>query len=321
MLSQELDPEIRAFAESSDRLFSAEYDNLPIGEQRRLYDAWCREWSGPRPADIVTTDLLIPGQNHGAAATIPARLYRPLAAGGALGVILYLHGGGWILGDCDSHDQVTARMSAATGCAVLSVAYRLAPENKFPAAFDDAYAALLWLAAGAAALGLDATRLAVAGDSAGAALATGICLAARDRGGPKIRFQALIYPGLQLQRGGGAETTADSPGLSAASLGVYARAYLARPEDALNPYAAPLCAENLAGMPPAILAAAQLDVLRVDSEIYAEKLKAAGVSAILRCAPGLPHTYLRTIHFCAAAQEEFQAVCAAIKTALAGHDA
>ncbi|HVI91694.1 MAG TPA: alpha/beta hydrolase [Dongiaceae bacterium] len=318
VLSQELDPEIRAFAESSDRLFSSDYDNLPIGEQRRLYDAWCREWSGPRPADIAATDILIPGLGYGAAENIPTRLYRPRTASGPLGVILYLHGGGWILGDCDSHDQVTARMSAATGCAVLSVAYRLAPEHKFPAAFDDAYAALQWLADGAAALGLDAARLAVAGDSAGAALAAGICLAVRDRGGPRIRFQALIYPGLQLQRGAAVETTADSPGLSAAALGVYARAYLARPEDALNPYAAPLCAHDLAGLPPAILAAAQLDVLREDSEAYAERLKAAGVPVVLRCAAGLPHTYLRTIHFCAAAQEEFRAVCVAIKAALAG---
>lgn len=319
MLSQELDPQIRAFAESSDRLFSSDYDALPIDEQRRLYDAWCREWSGPRPADIASTDLMIPGLPHGGAASIPARLYRPTKADGKLGVVLYLHGGGWILGDCDSHDQVTARMAAATGCAVLSIAYRLAPEHKFPAAFDDAYAALQWLAQAAPAFGLDAARLAVAGDSAGAALATGICLAARDRGGPKIRFQALIYPGLRLQRD--AETVAadspDSPGLGVASLGVYARAYLARPQDAVNPYAAPLCADRLADLPPAILAAAQLDVLRADSEAYAEKLQAAGVPVVLRCAAGLPHTYLRTIHFCAAAQVEFQAVCTAIKTALA----
>jgi acetyl esterase len=319
VLSQELDPEIRAFAESSDRLFTSDYDALPILEQRRLYDAWCREWSGPRPSEVAVADLMIPSPVHGAAAGIPARLYRPATAEGSLGVVLYFHGGGWILGDCDSHDQITARMAAATGCAVLSVAYRLAPEHKFPAAFDDAYAALLWLVAAAPALGLNAAHLAVAGDSAGAALAAGICLAARDRGGPHIRFQALIYAGLRLQR----ETTpvaaaADgSPGLSSASLGVYARAYLARPQDAVNPYAAPLCADSLAGLPPAILAAAQLDVLREDSEAYAAKLQAAGVPVVSRCAAGLPHTYLRTIHFCAAAQTEFQAVCAAIKTALA----
>lgn len=314
VLSHELDPQIRDFAESSDRLFSTDYDNLPIAEQRRLYDAWCREWSGPRPPGVATADLLIPAPE----AKIPARLYRPPAEAGKPGVVLYLHGGGWILGDCDSHDQVTSRMAMATGCAVLSVAYRLAPENKFPAAFDDAYAALLWLTDAAEALGVEASRLAVAGDSAGAALAAGLCLAARDRGGPRIRFQALIYPGLLLQRAGeaGAEEAEASPGLSAASLGAYARAYLARPEDALNPYAAPLCAEDFADLPPAIIAAAQLDVLRVDSETYARRLEAAGVAVELRSGAGLPHTYLRTIHFCDTAEKEFRAVCDAIKAAL-----
>lgn len=309
-LSQELDPQLHGFAASSDRLFSPAYDLLSPPEQRRLYDAWCREWSGPRPGGVAAADMLVPTAD----VEIPVRLYRPRAAGGKLGVVLYMHGGGWILGDCDSHDQVTARMAEATGCAVLSVAYRLAPEHKFPAAFNDSYATLQWLADAAPALDLDPSRLAVAGDSAGAALAAGICLATRDRGGPKIRFQALIYAALRLHRPRGGD--AESPGLSAESMGVYARAYLEKPVDALDPYAAPLCATSFAGLPPAFIASAALDVLREDSELYSQKLREAGLPVTYRCGAGLPHTYLRTIHFCDAAQAEFLSVCAALREAL-----
>lgn len=314
-ISCELDPQIRDFVASSERLFTPAYDALPYPEQRQLYDAWCRDWSGPRPVDIAVADLLI----RSADTNIPVRLYRPRQRQGKLPVILYLHGGGWVLGDCDSHDQVTAGMAAATHCAVLSVDYRLAPESKFPAAFEDSYAALTWLADAADALSLDCDRLAVAGDSAGGALAAGIALASRDRGGPRIRFQALIYPGLRLQRPmptamvGSADL---SPGLSTDAMSAYAAAYLANASDAHNPYAAPLCAERFDDLPPAFVAAAWHDVLREDSEIYVQRLQQAGVPVRYRCAPGLPHTYLRTIHFCDAARTEFLAVCDALREAL-----
>jgi len=312
----ELDPQIRAFAESSDRLFDAAYDALPPAEQRRLYNAWCADWSGPKSDVIATSDLHIETLD----ALVPVRLYRRRDRSGPLPVILYIHGGGWILGNCDSHDQVTREMALQTGAAVLSVDYRLAPEHKFPAAFDDCYGVLTWLAASGAALGLDTTKLAVAGDSAGGNLAAAVALAARDRNGPKIAFQALIYPGLTFQRATGSSSApaeADSPGLTADSLGVYARAYLADATDAANPYAAPLMAKSFAGLPPAYVAAAWFDVIRPDSEIYVRELRAAGVPAAYSCAAGLPHTYLRTIHFCAAAQQEFTALCQALKTALA----
>jgi acetyl esterase len=306
----ELDPQIRDFAVSSDRLFNASYDALPQGEQRRLYNAWCAEWSGPRLAEIAATDFSVPTAEY----DVPVRLYRPRQHSGKLPVILYMHGGGWVLGNRDSHDRVTANMALQTGAAVLSVDYRLSPEHKFPAAFNDCYGVLTWLAASGAALGLDTDRLAVAGDSAGGNLAVAIALAARDRKGPKIVFQGLIYPGLRLQRN--AVPEADSPGLSAASLNIYARAYLAQSDDVANPYAAPLCAKDFTGLPPAYIAAAWFDAIREDSELYVEKLRAAGVPVAYRCAPGLPHTYLRTIHLCTAAQQELAAVCEALKAAL-----
>ena len=307
---RELDPQIRAFAESSDRLFTADFDAAPWDEQRRLYNAWCRQWSGPRPSEIAIADFSVTVGD----VEVPVRLYRSLASTGKLPVILYMHGGGWTLGNLDSHDRVTATMALQTGAVVISVDYRLAPEHKFPAAFSDCYGVLTWLAANGAALNLDVARLAVAGDSAGGNLAVAIALAARDRNGPKIRFQGLVYPGLRFQRDGAGVTA--SPGLNPDSISVYANAYLVGPEDARNPYAAPLHAASFAGLPPAYIASAWFDAIRSDSEDYAEKLREAGVPVTHSCAAGLPHTYLRAISFCTAAQEEFAGLCAALKKAL-----
>lgn len=306
----QLDPQIRDFADSSDRLFTADFDVLPPLEQRRLYNAWCSDWSGPHPAEIATADFSVPTGGG----EVPVRLYRPRERAGRLPVILYMHGGGWVLGNRDSHHQVTANMALQTEAAVLSVDYRLSPEHKFPAAFNDCYGVLAWLAASGPALNLDTKRLAVAGDSAGGNLAVAVALAARDRKGPSIALQGLIYPALRFQRN--VDLATDSPGLSPDSLGVYAKAYLGRPEDAQNPYAAPLLAESFAGLPPAYIASAWFDAIREDSEAYAEKLEAAGVPVTYRCAPGLPHTYLRTIHVCAAARQEFAGLCEALKKAL-----
>jgi acetyl esterase len=306
----ELDPEIRAFAASSDRRFNAEFDALPPAEQRRLYNAWCQEWSAPRSGELSVADFLVPTDE----ANVPVRLYRRRDSVGNLPVVLYMHGGGWVLGSPETHDQVTSNMALATGAAVLSVDYRLAPEHKFPAAFNDCYGVLSWLAKAGPALGIDPGRLAVAGDSAGANLAVALSLAARDRRGPAISFQALIYPGLRFQRPAGID--AESPGLAAESISIYAKAYLARAEDATHPYAAPLHAEDFSGLPPACIAAAWFDILRDDSMLYAERLRAAGVEADYRCGPGLVHTYLRTIHCCTAARNEFLAVCHAIRKAL-----
>ncbi|MDY0882581.1 alpha/beta hydrolase [Dongia soli] len=306
----DLDPEIRAFAASSDRRFNAEFDALPPAEQRRLYNAWCLEWSSPRPNELSVADFLVPTDE----AKVPVRLYRRRDCIGNLPVVLYMHGGGWVLGSPETHDQVTSNMALATGAVVLSVDYRLAPEHKFPAAFNDCYGVLSWLVEAGPGLGIDPSRLAVAGDSAGANLAAALSLAARDRQGPAIAFQALIYPGLRFQRPAGID--ADSPGLAAESISVYAKAYLAKAADATHPYAAPLHARDFSKLPPAYIAAAWFDVLREDSSLYAEKLREAGVEATYQCAPGLVHTYLRTIHCCAAAQKEFLAVCHAIKKAL-----
>ena len=310
----ELDPEIRAFAEESDRLFGPDYARQPIAEQRRLYDAWCAHFSAPAPADVISSELFLPGPGG----AVRVRLFKPREANQPLPVVLFCHGGGWILGSPETHAMATGEMVRRTGAAVLSVDYRLAPEHAFPAAFDDAYAALLWVAQSGSAFGLDPARLAVSGDSAGGNLAAAVALAARDRKGPRLAFQALIYPALKAVRR--KPVVEDQGGGSEATISSYVKAYAGGPDKvealARNPYAMPLAAADFSNLPPAHIAAAGIDAVLEDALDYAAALKTAGVPATLSTAEGLPHSYLRTIHFCRAAAAEFDAVCAALRHAL-----
>jgi acetyl esterase len=305
-----LDPEIHAFAEESDRMFGPDYGRLSIGEQRRLYDQWCRHFSAPLPNDVNQSDIQIPGPGG----SVRAKLFRPAAARGALPVIVFYHGGGWILGSPETHAMATAEMARRTGAAVLSVDYRLAPEHTFPAAFDDAYASLLWAAQSGETHGLDPKRIAVAGDSAGGNLAAAVALAARDRGGPKIALQALIYPALKAARRKPVEQ--DGGGGSEAGISAYVRAYSGDKDISRVPYAMPLEADDFQGVAPAFIAAAGIDAVREDAEDYAAALGGAGVPITFRCAETLPHSYLRTIYFCRQAAAEFGAVCDALARAL-----
>jgi acetyl esterase len=317
----ELDPEIRAFAEESDRMFGPDYGRLPITEQRRLYNAWCQHFSSPPATDVISTELFLPGPEG----AIRARLFSPRDAGQALPVVIFYHGGGWILGSPETHAMATSEMARRVGAAVLSVDYRLAPEHVFPSAFDDAYAALIWAAKSGSAFGLDPSRLAVCGDSAGGNLAAAVALAARDRAmesgdGPKIALQALIYPALKAARR--QPVLEDQGGGSEASISSYVRAYAGGQEQAAalarNPYAMPLAAGDFRDLPPAFIAAAGIDAVLEDAGDYAAALKAADVPVTLRCAEGLPHSYLRAIHISRRAATEFDAVCEALRAALGG---
>jgi acetyl esterase len=305
-----LDQEILAFAAESDRMFGPDYDRLPIGEQRHLYNDWCRHFSAPFPADVDQHEVQIPGP----AGSVRAKLFRPAHATGALPVVVFYHGGGWILGSPETHAMATGEMARRTGAAVLSVDYRLAPEHVFPAAFDDSYAALLWAANSGRAHDLDPTRIAVAGDSAGGNLAAAVALAARDRGGPAIALQALIYPALKAKRR--SPVRQDEGGGSEAGISAYVRAYSGGKDISGLPYAMPLAAGDFAGVPPAFIATAGIDAVREDAEDYAAALSGAGVPVAYRCAETLPHSYLRTIHFCRSAAAEFGAVCDALARAL-----
>lgn len=297
--SSALDPEIAEFAADQDRTFDAAFYGQPIDEQRARYDAFWRRFNAPRPNDVTVEDLSLPLPGR----ELALRIYRPVEVKRPLPAIVYCHGGSWMFGGLDSHDLPAARLAAIAEAAVVAVDYRLAPEHRFPAALIDAWEALNWVVGSGAAIGLDPGRIAMAGDSAGGALAAGIALLARDRGSPALRAQGLIYPALRPTRSERVET---SPGLDEAAISDALSSYFARPEDARDPYAMPLLAASFAGLPPAVICAAELDVLVSDARDYAVALQRAGVKSRLIVGKGLPHTFLRALHLCAAAARAFE---------------
>lgn len=293
-----LDPDIAAFAADQDKTFDQAFSARPIAEQRALYDAFWRRYHAPRPAGIEATDFHIRGRDG----DIPVRLYRPVQAKSPVPTIVYCHGGSWKFGGLDSHDLPAARLALRAEAAVLAVDYRLAPEHKYPAALNDAWDVLAWALEQGAEWASDPRRFAVAGDSAGGALAAGVALMARDRGGPQIRAQGLIYPALRAER---APAATISPGLDAAAVSAAVNAYLGSPRDADDPYAMPLMARDFSRLPPAAICAAELDVVFPDAADYSTALQSAGVSTEFMVARGLPHTFLRALHISAAADRAF----------------
>jgi acetyl esterase len=239
-------------------------------------------------------DRTIPGP----AGEIPVRIYRPATAvvGGtdAPGIVFF-HGGGWAICDLDSHDGACRRLANEVGAVVVSVDYRLAPENKYPAAADDAYAATAWVADHAAELGVDPARLAVAGDSAGGNLAAVVALMARDRGGPALAFQLLIYPVIDSSA-----ARNDRPSRSENAVGYfltlsqmewYRAQYL--PEEAAgeDPLVSPHLAPSLAELPSACIITAEMDLLRDEGEHYGRAMVAAGVDVTISRTPGMFHGF------------------------------
>ncbi|BAJ32501.1 MULTISPECIES: alpha/beta hydrolase [Kitasatospora] len=228
---------------------------------------------------------------------LPLRIYRPLhrpdtSAGAELPVLLYLFGGGWTLGSPDTSDAICRRLTNEVGCLTVSVGYRLAPEHPFPAAVHDVAAAAEWIAAHAARLGADPARTAVAGDSAGGNLAAALTLLARERGGPALRHQLLVYPNTDHAADTPSVREHDDPLLfNRRSVAWYWGHYLTDPADGANPLASPLRAASLAGLPPATVITAEYDPLRDEGEAYAEALRAAGVPVELRRYQGMPHGF------------------------------
>src|SRR5579885_304433 len=223
---------------------------------------------------------------------IPVRLYYP-AGQTPCGAAMWFHGGGWVLGNLESHDPTCRELANRAGALVVSVDYRLAPEHKFPAAADYCYAATRWVAEHAVTLGYPAGRLAVSGDSAGGYLAAVVALMARDRGRPPLRYQLLIYPALdpELKFPSQGEFAEDGYVLSRADMAWFWNHYLNNANDGANPYANPARAKDLSRLPPALVITAGLDPLRDEGEAYAAQLRKAGVAVAAKRCEGLTHGF------------------------------
>ena len=223
---------------------------------------------------------------------IALRLYAASATR-PLPMLLYLHGGGWVIGDLDTHDDLMRRIAKGSGCLVVSVDYRLAPEHKFPIPVEDCYYALTWVADNARDIGADPGRIAVGGDSAGGNLAAVIAQLAHERGGPRLAFQLLIYPVVDhdFSRPSMRDNAAGYL-LTADSMRYFWGHYVNEPSEAELPMAAPYRAQNLAGLPPAHILTAEFDPLRDEGEDYAKRLQEAGVPTTLKRYDGYIHGFL-----------------------------
>jgi acetyl esterase len=237
---------------------------------------------GPELRDVRDVEIPVDG------ATIPARHYRPDNRE-PRATVVYLHGGGWVTGDLEYSDALCRHLAADAGCEVLSVDYRLAPEHPFPVPLEDAFGALRWAVAELAG----DRPLLVAGDSAGGALAAACALRARDEGGPRLAGQLLLYPVLDADLTRDSYVTNQGMILGPREMGWFWNHYLPDAGARSHPYASPLRADDLTGLPPAVLVVADLDPLRDEGLAYAARLAESGVPLRLRHVPGLVHGYLR----------------------------
>lgn len=245
----------------------------------------------PYPDDLPELASVTDEVADGPAGPIPVRLHRPTTETGGP-VIVYFHGGGMVMGSVRAYHPVATQLAAASGATVVNVDYRLAPEHPVPAQADDAYAAMCWVAENAERLGVDPDRLAVCGDSAGGTLAASVALRARDLGGPPILCQVMLYAGVDYDLAAASmREFAEGPGLTRASVKFLKR--LAGTVEAHDsPYAVPAMADDLTGLPQAIVATAEVDPIRDWSERYAERLRDARVQVTTVRYPGLQHGFI-----------------------------
>jgi acetyl esterase len=256
---------------------------------------------------------------HGLNGDLPVRVYTPEGRG-PFPLVVFFHGGGWVLGDLDTHDPFCRALCAGADCVVVSVGYRLAPEHRFPAAVDDALAATRWVAEHAGEVGGDPARIAVAGDSAGGNLSAVTALRLRDEGGPVLRGQLLIYPALDYHTRLTPSyiENAEGYGLTREAARWFWEQYLADESQAANPHVAPLLAPDLSGLAPALVITAEYDVLRDEGERYVERLRASGSEAREARYDGVHHRFAEMIGILDQAEQAREEMCAWLRDVLTG---
>ncbi len=311
-----VDPQVIRLIAESEALGVRPYEELTPAEAREVFVAVVELRRGPayvqQPVGGVE-DRVVDG--------VGVRIYRPESTAAAP-LVVYFHGGGWVVGSTETHDNQARAWCAGTGAVVVSVDYRLAPEHPYPAALQDCYAATRWAFAAAEQLGADPDRIAVAGDSAGGNLAAAVCLLARDRGDLAIAAQALVYPAVDATMSlASIRELASGFLLTASTMRWYTHHYLPDPVQRREPLASPLHAPDLDGLPRAIIATAEYDPLRDEGETYAERLGAAGVPVTLRRYDGLVHGFFGMGPQVDAAQRAIDELCADLRRLLVISDA
>jgi acetyl esterase len=275
----------------------------------------------PQAVDVEPVAAVEERSIPGPDGEVPVRIYWPSAERGSRPGVVYFHGGGWVICDLDTHDGACRRLANEIGAVVVSVDYRLAPEHRWPAAAEDAYAATGWVAGHADELGVDAARLAVAGDSAGGNLTAVVAQMARDRDGPRLAFQLLVYPvidvGATRVEYPSQRENAEGYFLTTAQMEWYRDQYLGEDAHGEEPYVSPIKAASLAGLPPACVVTAEMDPLRDEGEAYAAALEAAGGSVVVYRAPGMFHGFFNMDAVLDGSKQAQQVAYDAMRAALA----
>jgi acetyl esterase len=310
-----LDPESQRLIDLMAAANRPAWNTLSPQAARDLYLSLRPGAQGPRPAEVTVVDRTIPGP----AGELAVRLYRPASApaDAKLPALVYAHGGGWVFGNLDSHDVLCAQLALEAGIAVFHVDYRLAPEARFPGAFDDVVAALKWVAANGASVGIDPTRLAIGGDSAGGNLAAAVSLWARDHGGPKLLMQLLAYPVTDaVARAESYRHFEDGYGLNAVTMEWFFDHYTPDRTSRGDWRVSPLRAASLAGLPPALVVTAGYDPLRDEGRAYAWRLQQEGTQADLVEFGGMLHGFLSSPMLLHGARRGTTICAAALREAL-----
>jgi acetyl esterase len=287
--SEGLDPEVHALLEMLEAEGEPRIESMSVAQARIARAKGFKRHGGPPAALARVEELTIPGP----AGAIPVRVYANEVGGLRTGLV-YFHGGGYVIGDLDTHDPLCRALAKESGVVLIAVGYRRAPENKFPAAVEDAYAATVWIAANAERLGIDGQRIAVGGDSAGGTLATVVAMRCRDAGGPALMAQVLLYPVIDLSNFDTESYRAfgENHMLTRAAMQWFAGHYLVIAfAEMRNPEASPLLAKDLSGLPSALVITAEFDPLRDEGEKYAERMAEAGTAVTATRHSGMIHGF------------------------------
>jgi acetyl esterase/lipase len=289
-MTNELDPQLAELLQAADDAGIPPIHSFSYVDARDFYVLTAKKLAGETPDNLDVSDEVI----STSLADIPIRIYRPEGTQDQLmPALIYFHGGGWCIGDLDSHDHVCRWLASHSECVVISVDYRMGPEHKFPAAVEDAFKSVKWISSHADELKIDENRIGIGGDSAGGNLSAVVTLLAREQGGPHFGCQLLIYPATDmLMRFPSHAICGDGYRLTRTSIAWFISGYLRNGEDMYDKRASPLMAESHADLPPAFIMTAAFDPLKDEGEAYAAKLTESGVEVKYHCYEGMVHGFI-----------------------------